>query len=601
MLPTILDLATLKALYADRKITPRDVMETVIERRADWPDKAVFITPTSDADLLAAAEALMAQHPEPNSLPLWGIPFAVKDNIDAAGLPTTAACPAFAYNPASDATVVARLKAAGAIVIGKTNLDQFATGLNGTRSPNGAPRSVFDPAYVSGGSSSGSAVAVAAGFASFALGTDTAGSGRVPAMFNNLVGIKPTPGLLPNTGVVPACKSIDCVTIFAATVGDGVAIRRIAEGFDAADPFSRKADWASLPMSGLRVGVLDGAEREFFGNAEVEKLYDAAIENMRALGVTVVPFDYAPFREAASLLYDGPWVAERLAAVKDFFASNEADFDPTVRTIIGGAVGKTAVEAFEGRYRLEELRRKTETEWAKADVLLLPTSPTTYRVADMQADPIRLNSHFGRYTNFVNLLDCAAIAVPSGFDSDDHLPAGVTLVAPAFTDDALAPLADALHRKAARGMGRDKTATLPAASIVPPAQSDWVPIVVVGAHLTGMPLNKELTGPGGRLIKACRTADGYRLYALPNTTPPKPGMVWEPGAVSPGIAVEVWELPAAAFGQFVARIPAPLGVGKVRLDDGSAVSGFLCEAHSLIGARDITEHGGWRAYLASLK
>ncbi|UJW85346.1 allophanate hydrolase [Devosia sp. SL43] len=599
MLPTILDLATLRALYADHSVTPRDVMEAVIERRAAWPDKAVFITPTSDAALLATADALMEQHPEPNSLPLWGIPFAVKDNIDVAGLPTTAACPAFAYDPAADATVVARLKAAGGIVIGKTNLDQFATGLNGTRSPYGAPRSVFDPAYVSGGSSSGSAVSVAAGFASFSLGTDTAGSGRVPAMFNNLVGIKPTPGLLPNTGVVPACKSVDCVTIFAATVGDGVAARRVAEGFDAADPFSRKAKWASLPTSGLRVGVLYGAEREFFGNAEVERLYDAAIDNIRALGATVVPFDYAPFREAAALLYDGPWVAERLAAVEDFFASNEADFDPTVRTIIAGAKGKTAVEAFKGRYRLEELRRKTEATWAKADVLLLPTSPTTYTVEAMQADPIRLNSHFGRYTNFANLLDCAAIAIPGGFDGQDHLPAGVTLVAPAFTDDALAPLADALHRKAARGMGRDKAAALPAASTVPAAASEMVQIVVVGAHLTGMPLNKELTGPGGRLLKTCSTANDYRLFALPNTTPPKPGLIREPGYAGPGIAVEVWELPPAAFGQFVARIPSPLGIGKVALDDGTAVSGFLCESHALAGAEDITGFGGWRAYLSS--
>ena len=601
MLPIMLDLATLRALYADRTVTPLDVIQAVIERRAAWPDKAVFITPASDDALRAAATALVAAYPEPNSLPLWGIPFAVKDNIDVAGLPTTAACPAFAYHPEVDATVVARLRAAGAIVIGKTNLDQFATGLNGTRSPYGAPRSVFDADYVSGGSSSGSAVAVGAGFATFSLGTDTAGSGRVPAMFNNLVGIKPTPGLLPNTGVVPACKSVDCVTIFAATVGDGVAIRKVAEGFDAADPFSKKARWANLPSSGLRVGVLDGAEREFFGNAEVEKLYDAAIENIRSLGATIVPFDYAPFRESAALLYEGPWVAERLAAVEGFFASNEADFDPTVRAIIGGAKGKTAVEAFKGKYRLEELRRITEAEWAKADVLLLPTSPTTYTVAAMRADPIRLNSHFGRYTNFVNLLDCAAIAVPAGFDSNDHLPAGVTLIAPAFMDDALAPLADALHREGARGMGRDKSAALPEASKIPAAPSGMVPIVVVGAHLTGMPLNKELTGPGGNLLRTCRTAPDYKLFALPNTTPPKPGLVREPGFAGPGLAVEVWELPPAAFGQFVARIPAPLGIGKVTLDDGSSVSGFLCEAHVLGGAQEITHHGGWRAYIASLK
>jgi allophanate hydrolase len=599
MLPTILDLATLRELYASGSVTPRQVMEAVIDRRAAWPDKAVFITQVSDADLLAAADALVAAHPEPNSLPLWGIPFAVKDNIDVAGLPTTAACPAFAYDPAADATVVARLKAAGAIVIGKTNLDQFATGLNGTRSPYGAPRSVFDAGYVSGGSSSGSAVAVGAGFACFSLGTDTAGSGRVPAMFNNLVGIKPTPGLLPNTGVVPACKSVDVITIFAPTVGDGVAIRKVAEGFDAADPFSRRAEWTNLPGAGLRVGVLDGAEREFFGNAEMEKLYDRAIENARALGATIVPFDYAPFREAAALLYDGPWVAERLAAVEDFFSSNAADFDPAVGKIIGGALGKTAVEAFNGLYKLEELRRKTEAEWAKADLLLLPTSPTTYTVKAMQADPIRLNSHFGRYTNFANLLGCAAIAVPAGFDSADHLPGGVMLVAPGFTDDALAPFADALHRLGGKGMGRDKAAPLPKASKVAPAADALVPIVVVGAHLSGMPLNKELTGPGGRLIKTCRTASDYRMFALPNTVPPKPGMVREPGFTGAGLAVEVWGLPPAAFGEFVARIPAPLGIGKVALDDGTTASGFLCEAHAVAGADDVTHHGGWRAYIAS--
>jgi len=599
MLPIILDLASLQTLYAAGTVTPLDVIEAVIERRAAWPDEAVFITPTSDDDLRAAAQALLDNSPQPNSLPLWGIPFAVKDNIDVVGLPTTAACPAFEYRPAADATVVARLRAAGALVIGKTNLDQFATGLNGTRSPYGAPRSVFDPAYVSGGSSSGSGVAVAAGFATFALGTDTAGSGRIPAAFQNLVGIKPTPGLLSNTGAVPACRSIDCITIFAATVGDGVAVRKVAEGFDATDPFSRRPAWAELPTTGLRIGVLEGAEREFFGNAEVEKLYDAAIENARSLGASIVPFDYAPFREAAALLYDGPWVAERLAAVEAFIASNAADFDPTVRSIIEGATDKTAVEAFNGKYKLEQLRRQTEATWAEVDVLLLPTSPTTYTVEEMLADPVRKNSHFGRYTNFVNLLDCAAIAVPAGFDSNDHLPGGVTLIAPAFTDDALAPLADALHRLAARGMGRDKSAALPEASKVPAAVSALVPIVVVGAHLSGMPLNKELTGPGGKLIKTCRTAGDYRLYALPGTVPPKPGMIREPGFAGEGLAVEVWELSAEAFGQFVARIPAPLGVGKVALDDGSTASGFLCEPYALVGAEEVTQHGGWRAYIAS--
>jgi allophanate hydrolase len=594
MLPSMLDLTSLRAAYKGGS-SPLDVIEEVIARRAAWDDPAVFITKAADEDLRSAARELMAQAPEPNSLPLWGVPFAVKDNIDVAGLPTTAACPAYAYVPGKDATVVARLRAAGAIVIGKTNLDQFATGLNGTRSPHGAPRSVFDADYISGGSSSGSSVAVASGMAAFALGTDTAGSGRVPAAFNNLVGIKPTPGLLPNTGAVPACRSIDCITVFSATVADGIAIRKVAEGFDAGDPFSRHAQPAILPAHGLRVGVPDGAEREFYGDTGMEALYDQAIENARALGATIVPFDYAPFREAAALLYDGPWVAERLAAVEDFLATNADDFDPTVRKIIEGARGKSAVEAFRGRYRLEELRHRTDAEWAKADVLLLPTTPATYTVADMLADPITLNSRLGRYTNFVNLLDCAAIAVPAGF-RPSGLPGGVTLVGRAFTDDALAPFADALHRAASCGMGRDRAAKLPEAGRVE-LLDDRIEIAVVGAHLSGMPLNHELLETGGALVKACSTAPDYRLFVLPNTAPAKPGLIHEPGFAGQGIAVEVWSLPADGFGRFVAKIPAPLGIGKVDLDDATTVSCFLCEAYAVKGAEEITQLGGCRAYV----
>ncbi|TPP05886.1 allophanate hydrolase [Rhizobium glycinendophyticum] len=599
MIPAILDLASLKALYAGG-LSPLDLVEEVIARRKASDDPAIFITQTPDDDLRAAANALVANAPQPNSLPLWGIPFAVKDNIDVAGLPTTAACPAFAYSPDRDATVVARLKAAGALVIGKTNLDQFATGLNGTRSPYGAPRSVFNKDYVSGGSSSGSAVTVASGLASFSLGTDTAGSGRVPAAFNNLVGIKPTPGLVPNVGVVPACRSVDVVTVFAATVGDGVAIRKIMDGLDTADPYSRKAVPAALPASSLRIGVLDGAEREFFGNAAVEALYDAAIERAKSLGATIVPFDYAPFRQAAELLYNGPWVAERLAAVKDFIATNADDFDPTVRKIIEGAGAYDAVDAFEGQYKLGHLRQKALAEWEKLDILMLPTSPTTYTVDAMLADPIVKNSHFGRYTNFANLFGYAAIAVPGGFGTDG-LPSGVTLFGPSFSDDALAPFADAMHRAAASGMGKDKAVSLPEASKVAEPDDGLVTIMVVGAHLTGMPLNHELTGPGGKLVKTCRTAGEYRLYVLPNTTPPKPGLIREPGFEGKGLEVEVWKVTPQAFGRFVQNIPAPLGIGKVMLDDGSQVSGFLCEPYAVKGAQEVTELGGWRAYIASRK
>ncbi|MGV2064365.1 allophanate hydrolase [Agrobacterium sp. 22-226-1] len=600
MLPIILDIASLKDAYS-KGLSPLDLVEEIILRIEASDDPAIFITKTPDEDLRAAARDLLARAPMANSLPLWGVPFAVKDNIDVADLPTTAACPAFAYRPQQDATVIARLKAAGAIVIGKTNLDQFATGLNGTRSPHGAPRSVFDRAYVSGGSSSGSAVAVASGLASFALGTDTAGSGRVPAAFNNIVGIKPTPGLVPNVGVVPACRSVDVVTVFSATVGDGVAVRRVMEGYDSADPFSRRAKPAALPAAGLRIGVLEPGEREFFGNAAFEALYDAAIEKAKMLGADIVPFDYAPFRQAAELLYNGPWVAERLAAVKHFLATNAGDFDPTVRAIIEGARRYDAVDAFEGLYGLETLRQKASAEWAKADMLMLPTSPTTYTVEEMRADPIAKNGHFGRYTNFANLFGYAAIAVPAGFDAADHLPAGVTLFGPAFSDDALAPFADMLHRALQPGMGRDRRAALPEASKVADTDDGLVPIVVVGAHLTGMPLNHELTGPGGRLMKSCRTAGDYRLFVLPNTVPPKPGLRREPGFKGAGLEVEVWRVTPETFGRFVQNIPAPLGIGKVTLDDGSQISGFLCEPYALKGAVEVTGLGGWRAYIRSIK
>jgi allophanate hydrolase len=589
MLPPMLTIATLNAAYA-RGATPLDVVEEVIRRRDALPDRAVFISETPPDALRAAARAVIGG---PRDLPLWGIPFAVKDNIDVAGLPTTAACPAFAYAPAADATLIARLRAAGAIVIGKTNLDQFATGLNGTRSPHGAPRSVFDAAYVSGGSSSGSAVAVAAGLCAFALGTDTAGSGRVPAAFNNLVGIKPTPGLVPNTGVVPACRSVDVVSVFAGSVAEGAAVRRIIEGHDPADPFSRRALPVALP-SALRIGVLAGAEREFYGNAEVEALYDSAIARAASLGGRIVPFDYAPFREAATLLYDGPWVAERLAAVEGFLATNADDFDPTVRRIIAGARGRTAVDAFNGLYLLNAIRQQVAPVWDAVDVLLLPTVPTTCTVADMLADPIARNSQFGRYTNFANLMGLAAIAVPAGF-GPSGLPAGVTLVGPEFSDDALVPFAAALHAAAACGMGRDRAAAIPAAAQAT-LPAGWLPIAVVGAHLTGMPLNHELTGPGGVKLAETSTAPGYRLFALPGTVPQKPGLMHDPGFAGPGIAVEVWALPAAAFGSFVAAIPAPLGIGKVTLADGAMVSGFLCEAHALQGAEEITAFGGWRAF-----
>jgi allophanate hydrolase len=451
VLPAILTLGTLRAFYLERPLAVRDVVEEVLVRVASARDPAIFISLVGPNDLRRAASELLERVPDPSRLPLWGLPFAVKDNIDVAGLETTAACPAFAYRPEQDATVVARLRAAGALVLGKTNLDQFATGLSGIRSPYGAPHSVFHPDYVAGGSSSGSAVAVAAGLIPFALGTDTAGSGRVPAAFNNIVGIKPTRGLLSTMGVVPACWSLDCVSIFSASVEDGVRVRRVAEGFDTNDPYSVQGMQKPL-TSCPRVGVLSEEDREFYNDTESATLYARAIQTMRGLGGAIVSFDYRPFREIGALLYDGPWLAERLAGIGNFVDTHPQELDSAVRALLKAAHRYSAVDAFAGMHRLRELSRRIETEWAKADFLLLPTSPTIYKLEDMRADPLRLNARFGIYTSFVNFLGCPAIAVPAGFKSDG-LPFGVTLVAPPFHDDALAIPAAAMHAAANCGAG----------------------------------------------------------------------------------------------------------------------------------------------------
>lgn len=594
-LPRVPSIADFAEASASGRLTPAAAIDLVLARIAAG-DPAAWIAVRDRADLLAEAAALGPR----DGRPLWGVPFAVKDNIDVAGVPTTAACPAFAFTPERDATVVARLRAAGAIPVGKTNLDQFATGLVGVRSPHGAPRSVFDADYVSGGSSSGSAVAVAAGQVPFSLGTDTAGSGRVPAAFNNIVGVKPSLGLLPTTGVLPACRTLDCVSVFATTVDDATAVRRLAEGLDAGDAYSRDGRQQRLPDGPLRVGVLAGTDREFFGGARAEAAYDAAIAVLAAAGHRAVAIDYRPFRETADYLYAGPWVAERLAAIEPFYREHGAAMDATVHTILGWALEMSAADAFRGLYRLAELRRRAEAEWARMDVLLLPTTPTIYRVADVLADPVRLNANLGIYTNFANLLDCCSVAVPAGFRADG-LPVGVMLVAPAFHDDALATLADRLHRAGGGGPGVDAGGKLspPMATASTPrgaAGAERLPIVVVGAHLTGEPLNGDLVARGGVLERACRTAPDYRLYALAGTVPPKPGLVRVPGFAGPGIAVELWSLPAETFGPFVAAIPAPLGIGKVRLDDGSEAPGFLCEPGGLEAAREITDFGGWRAF-----
>jgi allophanate hydrolase len=477
-------------------------------------------------------------------------------------------------------------------------MDQFATGLVGTRSPYGIPTSVFDANYISGGSSSGSAVAVAAGLVSFALGTDTAGSGRVPAAFNNIVGLKPTKGLLSGRGVVPACRTQDTVSIFALTCADAARVLDVAAVFDPQDSYARAAPCPSryehIPK-GLRVGVPSN-ELEFFGDDEARRSYSMAAERLRDLGCEIVSFDDSPFREAAQLLYSGPWVAERLAAIETFAADKPGAIHETVRGIILGASRISAVETFAGFYRLADLTRRAQAEWTKMDVLLLPTTPTTYTVADVRADPVRLNSNLGIYTNFVNLMDLAAVAVPAGF-RPNGLPVGVTVMGRAFDDARLLVLADALHRSLADarlGATMVPLAGTPTVATVPSAK---IAVAVVGAHLSGQPLNSQLVERNARHLRTTRTAPGYSFYALANTTPAKPGLVYD-GKGAGNIEVEIWEMNDASFGSFVALIPPPLGIGTVKLADGSLVKGFLCEAHAIDGAMDITRYGGWRAWLA---
>jgi allophanate hydrolase len=582
--------------YAQASIDPETVIETVYDRIEACPDKAIWISLVPRAEAVAAARALVVKGAKLSDLPLYGIPFAVKDNIDCQELPTTAGCPSYAYSPMEDATVVARLRAAGAILIGKTNLDQFATGLVGTRSPYGAPHSAFHEDYISGGSSSGSAVAVARGLVSFALGTDTAGSGRVPAAFNNLVGYKPTCGLGSTKGVVPACRTLDCVSVFTASCGDASLVKRVIEGFDKDDPFSRHLLDRPLVGAGFQFGVLDEQSRDFKGDAGVEALYDAAIESLRDLGDTPVPIDYTPFRKAAELLYAGPWVAERYLAVGAHIEQGHEDVDPTVAKIVLGGKAASAADAFSGQYRLADYRRVIDEVWNGVDLLLLPTTPTTYRTDEIANDPVALNAHLGLYTNFVNLTDCAAVAVPAGFC--EGIPAGVTLIGPAFTDNGLLALGDRLHRTLGDGLKAGATGSPLSAALGDRRQG--IELAVVGAHLSGQPLNWQLADRGAKMVASTQTAASYGLYALADTEPPKPGLVRqsEGGAM---IEVEVWALSEEAFGQFTADVPVPLAIGNVELRDGRWVKGFVCEPWGLKDARDITGFGGWRAFLKTPK
>jgi allophanate hydrolase len=587
---TAFGIEALHAAYAGG-LSPAAVIAETYRRIEAANDPGIFLHLRAQQEILAESAALPAF--DPATHPLWGIPFAIKDNIDLAGTPTTAACPAFARTPDRDAFVVSLLRAAGAIPIGKTNLDQFATGLVGVRTPYPVPRNALDPAIVPGGSSSGSAVAVARGLVSFALGTDTAGSGRVPAALNGIVGLKPTLGALSNAGVVPACRTLDTVSIFATSVPDAWRVFAAAARQDPADAFSRAIAVPPLaaPPPHLTIGVPDAATREFFGDAAQAASFEDALARLAGRGARIVELDFTPFFEVAAMLYDGAWVAERLSVIDTLLAESPGAVHPVTRGIIGAGARLSAVDAFRGIYRLAELKRRAEPVLDGVDLLCVPTIPTFYTLADLEADPIGPNARLGTYTNFVNLLDLCGIAVPTGPRRDGR-PGSVTLLARAGRDALAAAVAAQIHRspQGAGGVPVDRTHAAPG-----PMPGE-IALAVVGAHMSGLPLNQELVSRGGRFLAQAATAARYRLHALAGGPPARPGLIRAEGGGS--VALEIWALPAAGFGDFVAAVPPPLSIGTVELSDGSVVKGFLVEPAGLDGAKDITGYGGWRNYLA---
>jgi len=582
-----LRIETLLSRYRKLEITPRQVITTLLDRLRTQEPHNAWIHIVDDNWLEPMFQRL--EENDPDALPLYGIPFAIKDNIDLAGVPTSAACPDYSYTPTQHAHVVALLIEAGAIPLGKTNMDQFATGLVGTRSPHGACRNPYNPDFISGGSSSGSAVAVSTDSVSFSLGTDTAGSGRVPAAFCNIIGFKPSCGLLSNSGVVPACKSLDSVSVFAKSAD---CIRQLVEtvchrgaNYDESDPYARRIfapllGSGFIPQKEFHFGVPKPSQLQFFDDAEAERLFRDKVVALQNMGGIAHEIDFSAFLDTARLLYEGPWVAERYAAVGEFIDANPDGVDATVRAIISPGKNASAVETFNAMYRLQALKHDSSRVWDDVDFMVTPTTGTVFRINEVNADPVTLNTQLGYYTNFMNLLDLCAIAVPAGFRSAGEkagLPFGITLFAPAGYDQPLVNMT-------ARLQGEEEDTVLP---------ENVIQLAVCGAHMQGLPLNWQLTSRRGRLLKVTESAPEYRFYKLPGGPPERPGMV-RVGETGASIRMEIWSLPVSEFGSFVAGIPAPLAIGKVRLIDGTEVPGFVCEAAAVTGAQDITHLADWR-------
>ena len=588
----------LRSAYTDNTVAPAAVMDDIRQRSLQYTEHNIWIHQLSAAEQQPYLDAL-ADKPMAES-PLWGIPFVIKDNIDLAGVPTTAGCEAFCYTPKVSAHVVQKLIAAGAIPVGKANLDQFATGLNGTRSPWGPCKNAFDPAYISGGSSSGSAVSVALGLASFSLGTDTAGSGRVPACFNNLVGVKPSRGLLSATGLVPACRSLDCISIFALNSTDANKVLACAEGYDMddgysrANPYGNQARHYGLREGVIRIGVIPKTQLRFFGDEAYAQAYQETLDKLVVDGIELIEIDYQPFNEAAQLLYEGPWVSERYLAIQSLIEDQPEALLPVIRTIVEPGGSALATDLFNAQYRLEALKQQGMAQLQSLDCLLTPTAGRLFSIEEMLTEPIKHNSELGYYTNFMNLFDMTSVAVPTAL-TEKGLPFGVTLVGPVFSDRALLSIANRIQQicPLPQGLG-DQSEIMPETN--PVGDSEFIDVAVCGAHLDGLPLNWQLRERGGILSETTFTAKSYRMYALSGGPPFRPGLIRDSDQGGQ-ISVEVWTLPASEFGSFVANIPAPLGIGKLELVDGRWVSGFICEPSGIDGAEEITHLGGWKKYV----
>ena len=588
-----LTIPSLRKVYQNGT-TPADIIEQVFDKIDEVNDPGIFITLFDKDALLEDAKQLGEFDP---SKPLWGVPFAIKDNIDAEGYETTAACPAYAYTPEEDAFLVKELKKAGALLIGKTNLDQFATGLVGVRTPYGAPLNSIDPKIVPGGSSGGSGVAVGHGIVSFSLGTDTAGSGRVPAALNNIVGLKPTLGAFSASGVVPACRSIETVSIFALTVEDAYTAFEVANSYDPDDAYAREIALRPLtqPKSDLVVGIPSQSSIKFMGDKAQEASFYDSVDVLKSQGYTIIEIDFEPFYEIANMLYYGSWVAERYTVIEDLLEKDPNAILPVTKKIITLAESRSAADAFKGFYKLKELSRLVEPQLDAVDILCVPSIPTFYSVDDLENDPITPNNNFGTYTNFVNLMDMCGIAVPTPSRSDGR-PGSVTLLAPKGEDALVASVGLSIEAEGARNLGATDWAFSSSVELAETAK-DTITIAVCGAHMDGLPLNKDLLSRGACFAEKVASAPDYKFYALAGGPPYRPGMVRCEAGQGVEVEMELWELPISQFGSFMQTIPSPLGIGTLKLSDGRAVKGFICEAEGVKDAEDISEMKSWRRYL----